>query len=216
MTKFVLSTPFMLTDIFLQLIKKYSNDHELANNLWLEIFTKYSEPKRHYHTIDHLEDMVTNLKEVKGKIDDWDTTLFAVFYHDIIYRASSKTNEADSAKLAKKRLTEIGFNKDKIDKCLAMILATKQHLPSEDNDTNYLIDADLAILGKNPEDYQKYSNQIREEYTIYADFMYNSGRKKALLHFLEMDAIYKTEHFLKKQEEQARINIKNELDNLNH
>jgi len=206
----------MLTDTFLQLVKKYSKDHELANNLWLEIFTKYSEPKRHYHTIDHLEAMITDLKEVKGKIDDWDTTLFAVFYHDIIYKASSKTNEGDSAKLAKKRLSEIGFNNDKIDNCLAMILATKQHLPSEDSDTNYLLDADLAILGKNSEDYQKYSNLIREEYTIYADFMYNSGRKKALLHFLEMEAIYKTEHFFKKHEEQARTNIKSELDNLNH
>lgn len=202
----------MLTDTFLQLVNKYSKNTELATNLWLEIFTKYSEPKRQYHTIDHLEAIITDLNEVKGKIDDWDTTLFAVFYHDIIYRASSKTNEADSAKLAKKRLTEIGFNKDKIDKCLAMILATKQHLLSEDNDTNYLLDADLAILGKNSEYYQKYSNQIREEYTIYADFMYNSGRKKVLLHFLEMEAIYKTEHFLKKYEEQARINIKNELN----
>ena len=206
----------MLTDTFLQLVKKYSKDHELANNLWLEIFTKYSELKRHYHTIDHLEAMVTDLKEVKGKIDDWDTTLFAVFYHDIIYKASSKTNEGDSAKLARKRLAEIGYPTDKIEKCVDMILATKQHLPSEDSDTNYLLDADLAILGKNSDDYQKYSYQIREEYTIYADFMYNSGRKKALQHFLEMDAIYKTDYFLKKYDEQARTNIKNELDNLNN
>lgn len=206
----------MLTDTFLQLVNKYSKNTELATNLWLEIFTKYSEPKRQYHTIDHLEAIITDLNEVKGKIDDWDTILFAVFYHDIIYKASSKTNEADSSKLAKKRLSEIDLSNDKIDKCLAMILATKQHLPSEDSDTNYLLDADLAILGKNPEDYQKYSNQIREEYTIYADFMYNSGRKKALQYFLEMEAIYKTEHFFKKYEEQARINIKNELDNLNH
>lgn len=206
----------MLTDTFLQLVNKYSKNTELATNLWLEIFTKYSEHKRQYHTIDHLEAIITDLNEVKGKIDDWDTTLFAVFYHDIIYKASSKTNEADSSKLAKKRLSEIDLSNDKIDKCLAMILATKQHLPSEDSDTNYLLDADLAILGKNPEDYQKYSNQIREEYNIYADFMYNSGRKKALQYFLEMEAIYKTEHFFKKYEEQARINIKNELDNLNH
>lgn len=61
----------MLTDTFLQLVTKYSKDHELANNLWLEIFTKYSEPKRHYHTIDHLEEIVADLKEVKNKIADW-------------------------------------------------------------------------------------------------------------------------------------------------
>ena len=204
----------MLTDTFLQLVKKYSKDHELANNLWLEIFTKYSESKRHYHTIDHLEAMITELKEVKDIISDWDTTLLAAFYHDIIYKASSNTNEADSAKLAKKRLTEIRYPVDKIEKCVAMILATKQHELSQDIDTNYLIDADLAVLGKNAEEYQKYTEQIREEYTIYPDFMYASGRKKALQHFLQMETIYKTEYFINKYEKQARQNISNEIETL--
>lgn len=114
------------------------------------------------------------------------------------------------------KFSEIEYPAEKIVKCVNMILATKSHDRSDDSDTNYLIDADLAILGKSPYDYQKYTEQIREEYYIYPDFMYNSGRKKALLHFLDMEAIYKTEHFFKKHEEQARINIKNELDNLNH
>lgn len=204
----------MLTDTFLQLVKKYSKDHELANNLWLEIFTKYSEPKRQYHTTDHLEAMLIDLKQIKDKIIDWDTTLFAVFYHDSIYKASSSTNEGDSAKLAMKRLSEISYPSEKAAKCANMILATKSHELSEDVDTNYLVDTDLAILGKNPEDYQRYTEQIREEYTIYPDFMYTSGRKKALQHFLQMETIYKTEYFQKKYEQQARVNISNELEEL--
>ncbi|MET0944884.1 MAG: hypothetical protein ABWY22_05720 [Flavobacterium sp.] len=203
----------MLTDIFLQLVNKYSNNNELATNLWLEIFTKYSESKRHYHTIDHLEAMIIDLKEVKHKIADWDTTLFAVFYHDIIYKASSSSNEADSAKLAIQKLSEIGYPAEKAAKCGKIILATKLHEKSDDNDTNYLIDADLSILGKSPYDYQKYTEQIREEYSIYPDFMYTSGRKKALQHFLQMETIYKTEHFFKKYERQARLNISNEIEN---
>jgi len=202
----------MLTDIFLQLVNKYSNNKELATNLWLEIFTKYSEPKRHYHTIDHLEAMLGNLNEVKSLVADYDTTLFAVFYHDIIYKASSNTNEADSAKIAIQRLAEIGYPGDKITKCANMILATKTHETTADIDTNYLLDADLAILGSTPYDYQKYTEQIREEYTIYPDFMYTSGRKKALQHFLQMEKIYKTTYFLKKYENQARININTEID----
>lgn len=202
----------MLTDIFLQLVNKYSNNKELATNLWLEIFTKYSEPKRHYHTIAHLEAMLGNLYEVKSLITDYDTTLFAVFYHDIIYKASSNTNEADSAKIAIQRLAEIGYPGDKITKCANMILATKTHETTADIDTNYLLDADLAILGSTPYDYQKYTEQIREEYTIYPDFMYTSGRKKALQHFLQMEKIYKTTYFLKKYENQARININTEID----
>jgi predicted metal-dependent HD superfamily phosphohydrolase len=205
----------MLTDIFLQLVKKYTNDHELANNLWLEIFTKYSEPKRHYHTIDHLKNMHRDLNDVKDKIEDWDTILFAFFYHDIIYKAYSNSNESDSAKLAMQRLSDLGYPAPKIAKCANMILATKHHTLSDDDDTNYLLDADLAIFGQPTEEYQKYSEQIREEYTLYADFMYNSGRKKALQNFLQMEAIFKTDHFRKKYEKQARMNITNELDSLN-
>lgn len=205
----------MLTDTFLQLVSKYSDDHEIANNLWLEIFTKYSEPKRHYHTIDHLETIISDLKEVKDKIIDWETTVFAIFYHDIIYKVTSSSNEEDSTKLAMKRLSEIGYPNEKITKCATMILATKLHELSEDNDTNYLTDADLAILGKSPEDYQKYTEQVRKEYAIYPDFIYTSGRKKTLQHFLQIDSIYKTECFLKKYNQQAKLNINNELEVLN-
>lgn len=201
----------MLTDIFLHLVKQYSADHELANNMWLEIFTKYSEPKRFYHKIERIEAIVTELKEVKDRIEDWNTVLFSVFYHDIIYKASSNSNEEDSAKLAMQRLSEIKYPAEKIDKCAQLIIATKNHQFSEDADTNWLTDADLAILGQNPETYQAYADNIREEYTLYPDFLYNSGRKKALQHFLQMDSIYKTEHFINKYENQARINIQNEL-----
>lgn len=204
----------MLTDTFLQLVNKYANNNELATNLWLEIFTKYSEPKRHYHTIAHLENIVSDLNEVKNQIQDWDTILFAAFYHDIIYKASSSTNESDSAKLVMQKLSEIKYPKEKIAKCSNMILATKQHEHSEDDDTNYLTDADLAVLGSSQYDYQKYTEQIREEFSIYPDFMFNTGRKKALQHFIEMKAIYKTEYFFKKYEKQARINISNELEGL--
>lgn len=201
----------MITDTFLKLVKKYSNNDELANNLWLEIFTKYSDVKRHYHTIDHLEAMISILNEVKENIEDWDTTLFAVFYHDIIYKASSSTNEADSAKLAMERLNALAYPANKIAKCANMILATKQHLTSEDNDTNFILDADLAILGTNEEDYQKYKDQIREEYAIYPDFMYNAGRRKTMQKFLKNDSIYKTVFFTTKFNQQAKNNIEKEL-----
>ena len=205
----------MLTDTFLQLVNKYAKNNELATNLWLEIFTKYSEPKRHYHTSEHLEAIIKELTQVKDKINDWDTTLLAVFYHDIVYKASSNTNEGDSAKLAMTKLTEIGYPAPKIAHCANMIRATKLHEPADDNDTNYLIDADLAILGAAPYEYQKYTEQIREEYAIYPDFMFNAGRKKALQHFLQMESIYKTEHFKNKYENQARTNLNNELTELN-
>jgi predicted metal-dependent HD superfamily phosphohydrolase len=204
----------MLTDIFLKLVAKYTPNHELANDLWLEIFTKYSEPKRHYHTIAHLENVVADLMKVRDKIEDWETTLFAVFYHDIVYKATSSSNEADSAKTAQKRLAEIGFPEARIVKCAQMILATKQHELSDDNDTNLLTDADLAILGEAPYEYQQYSENVRAEYSVYPDFIYNPGRKKALQHFLDMERIYKSDFFFSLYEENARRNISEEISGL--
>ena len=109
------------------------------------------------------------------------------------------------------RLAEFRYPAGKIAKCANMIITTKEHLLSEDNDTNYLIDADLSILGRKADDYQKYTEQIREEYSIYPDFMYNKGRKKALQHFLQAEKIYKTEYFIKKFEKNAKENVSNEL-----
>ena len=90
------------------------------------------------------------------------------------------------------------------------IKCTKSHEFS-DSDTNYFTDADLSILGKSWKTYEEYYQQIRKEYKIYPDFIYNSGRKKALQHFLKMDRIFKTDYFFEKYEIQARENLQNEL-----
>ena len=71
---------------------------------------------------------------------------------------------------------------------------------------------DLKILSKDWEDYSIYFQQIRKEYSIYPDFLYNPGRKKALQHFLEHDYIYQTETFRNLYERQAKMNIQKEID----
>ena len=108
-------------------------------------------------------------------------------------------------------MTEIDVDADTLNKCTNIILATKKHLWNEDNDLNLFTDADLSILGADWNDYETYLKQIRKEYTIYPDIIYNSGRKKVLQHFLSMETIYKTEYFYKKFETKARQNLQGEL-----
>jgi predicted metal-dependent HD superfamily phosphohydrolase len=200
----------MLTDRFLQLVAGYTANPSLANSLWLEIFAKYSEPGRHYHTTEHLEKILAELDEVRHQITDWDTMLFALFYHDIIHTAISSANETESARIAKQRLAEIGYPEEKIAKCKSMILATKNHQLSDDPDTNFLIDADLAVLGQDTANYQQYAEDIRKEYAVFPDLLYDYGRKKMIQHYLKMKPIYKTDHFFYKYESQARKNLENE------
>jgi predicted metal-dependent HD superfamily phosphohydrolase len=200
----------MLKEIFYQLVARYSTDRELAENLWQEIENKYS-VDRYYHNLDHLENMYLQLKEVKSMILNWDTILFALFYHDIIYHHAGLDNEEKSAELAIARLSTIGFPKSQIDKCKEIILASKSHMVSNDFEVNYFTDADLSILGHPWEVYFSYSKNIRKEYSIYPDFIYTGGRKKVLRHYLGMSRIYKTSFFFDKFEITARENLAREL-----
>lgn len=197
-----------LKSIFSNLISKFSNNEKLKLNYWQEIQKSYSQKSRKYHNLAHLENMILELENVKDEISDFDALLFSVFYHDIVYKATSKDNEEKSAEIAKKRLERINISNERINKIYNQILATISHKKSEDSDANFLLDADLAILGK---DYENYIHQIRTEYSIYPDFLYNPGRKKVLTHFLEFDEIFKTDYFKGIYEKIARENIKREI-----
>ncbi len=100
------------------------------------------------------------------------------------------------------------------DLCYSGILATKDHEVSNHPDLNFLIDADLAILGRDWDDYYDYTQKIRKEYRIYPDFLYRKGRKNVLQQFLKMESIFKTKHFSIKYEEKAKNNLHRELNSL--
>ncbi len=186
----------------------------LINSLWQEIERHYSNSKRHYHNLSHLEYMVKKAELFKHQIEDYNTLLFSIFYHDIIYRTTRKDNELKSAQLAEKRMLELGLPAEKIKKCFAQILATQHHEPTEDNDTQYLLDIDMAILGEDAETYKDYTKKVRREYSIYPDLLYKPGRKKVLQNFLKQEQIFQTVEFHERFEEQARINIQQEIKEL--
>lgn len=203
-----------LKERFLQNCFIFSTDQNLIENLWSEIEKKYSEKSRHYHNLVHLENMFAELDPIKEKTTDFANISFSVFYHDVIYDATSKLNEEKSAEFAEIRLKKLDLSQDPIKKISGQIIATKSHQKSEDNDVNYLLDADLSILGKNLETYLDYTKKIRKEYSIYPDLLYKPGRKKVLKHFLELENIFKTEFFQRKYEKQARENIQFEIGRL--
>lgn len=204
----------MLKETFIALFKRYADDKGLMNELWLEIYKNYSSKNRHYHTLQHLDNLLAQLSEIEHQIQNWDTVLFSMYYHDIIYNSLKSNNEEKSTTLAEKRLKQISVSLGQIESCKNQILATKTHINSTDLDTNYFTDADLSILGQDWENYLHYSQSVRKEYAIYPDFIYNPGRKKVLQHFLEMDSIFKTDFFYQKFEEQAKSNIQKEIAKL--
>ncbi len=200
-----------LRQTFFNLLQSYNSDEQQIETLWNEIETAYSEKSRHYHTLSHLEHLLYQLEQVKTEILDWNAVLFTLYYHDFIYSAIRKDNEAKSAAVAEKRMLGLSVPNAVIDKTVKQILATQKHLLSEDPDTNLFTDADLSVLGLDWESYTAYFKNVRKEYSIYPDLLYIPGRKKVLKHFLEMERIYKTAYFFSTFEAQARKNIRQEF-----
>ena len=176
-----------LPSIFLSLSSHYTNDSLLSGRLWEEIRKAYSGKKRHYHNLAHLEHLYLQLLPIRETVEDWDAVLFALFYHDVVYKITRSDNEEKSAEMARERLQELHVPQERSERCVAHILATKGHTVAADPDTNLFIDADLSILGQPQSNYAEYARQIRQEYALYPDVLYKPGRRKVLRHFLEME-----------------------------
>lgn len=202
----------MLKDLFLKLIRKYSNNENYNSECWSEIENKYSSKTRHYHNLNHLKNMITELRNVESQVENLDTLLFAIYYHDIIYNPAKSDNEHQSALLFNKRISETSFAN--LQECMALIDSTKEHKLSKDKDTNILLDIDLSTLGKSTYEYKEYCENIRKEYQMYSDAAYCKGRKEVIMNILELDSIYKTAFFKQEYENQAKENLRNELRQL--
>ena len=204
----------MLQETFTDLAKGYSDDPELVERLWEELVSFYTDEHRYYHSLSHLENVFLRLKEVRELISDWDVILFSLFYHDIIYDVEKADNEEQSACLAEERLLQLQVPVAKIQQCREQILATKKHDFHSDPDTNYFTDADLSILGQDWESYQAYARNVRKEYAVFPDTVYNAGRTKVLEHFSQMDRIFKTDYFHDRLEKQAKENMQREIEEI--
>lgn len=204
----------MFKQIFTAELSLLTEDATLIEIYWNEIEKHYSKTNHHYHNLSHLDNILLSLLPIKHVISDWQTIIFSIAYHDIIYNVMNNNNEEKSAEFARKRLSALSIPIHQVDKCCKQILATKGHDNSNDDDTNIFTDADISILGTDEENYKRYADFIRKEYKIYPDFLYNPGRIKVLKHFLEMKKIYKTDFFYSKYEDQARINIEYEIRQL--
>jgi predicted metal-dependent HD superfamily phosphohydrolase len=154
------------------------------------------------------------LEPVLDQLEDPDAIVFAIAYHDMVYKVTRSDNELQSAEVMKLRLGSFEMGQARIDRIARHILATRSHEPTLDHDTAFLSDADLSVLGADPETYLAYAAAVRKEYRRFPDLLYRPGRRKVLRHFLDKPFIYQTSVFKDRWESTARRNLTNELRNL--
>lgn len=168
------------------------------------LMTRYLEPQRHYHTLNHINFGLSEYFKFFDKMDS--VTFFAWLYHDSVYIPHESDNEAKSAMLFEADNKQIGFDVNDADKIVALILST-----THTDHRNIVTDIDLAGLGSPPEKYDENSRLIRIEYSFADDTMWKAGRAAFLTTFLARPQLYFSPQFAGAYTLQAHENMTREL-----
>lgn len=206
----------LVSDAWRDLVRRHGRDVPSAENTLEELLRAYAESHRHYHTLDHIADLLRLLEE-HGGVSDADAVKLAILFHDAVYDPARQDNEAASANLAVKQLSALGFPRQLLGKVKTFILAT-QHgaAPQAVGDVNLdlLLDLDLSVLAVASDRYRTYASAIRREYAAVPDALYRPGRRRVLERFLARPQIYRTERLRALWEAPARANLSAETATL--
>ncbi|MEN8625638.1 HD domain-containing protein [Psychrobacter proteolyticus] len=186
------------------------------DRLWQDIVTRYGEPQRAYHTLNHIEQLLVQFENIKHYLAEPHITALALYYHDVIYDPTRSDNELKSADFATDALSPY-LSPEQCQQIYALIMMTANHQIDESidsvkySDAAYLLDMDLSILGAPWPTYKQYAKAIRQEYAHVADDNYRDGRTAVLQGLLAHPKLYLTDHYYNQLETQARDNINHEL-----
>jgi predicted metal-dependent HD superfamily phosphohydrolase len=168
----------------------------------------YAEPHRAYHTLAHVAHVLAELEAVA--VTDA-AVAWAAWFHDVVNVPARRDNEARSAARAVRALEALGLAR-LAPRVAALVLATRDHVAAPgDEDALRLLDADLAVLGAEPEAYRAYADAIAREHRAIPGFLYRRGRRRFLTAILARPAIFRTVPFHDRYERRARENLAGEL-----
>ncbi|MET1161491.1 MAG: hypothetical protein ABWY48_03045 [Pseudoxanthomonas sp.] len=192
----------------------------LPTSMLSELEAAYATPLRAYHNFGHVQEVLHRFAEVTvgpGWTQPSEVYL-AVLYHDAIYEAGRKDNEARSADLAMAQiarwLPEQGIDTLRVADLIKLTARHGQFSPDdfgEDGfslDTRHFLDCDMAILGASPEVFDAYDAGIAEEYRGHVPgFLFRLNRKRFLKGLLARQRIYLSDWFHQRYDAAARVNL---------
>ncbi|HJY78040.1 MAG TPA: hypothetical protein VKE95_15495 [Burkholderiales bacterium] len=177
----------------------------------------YGSAGRFYHTWDHVLDCVEKL----GHFPEAGRASFlALLFHDAVYVAGRKDNEARSAALAIEVLRrDARVEAGELQAVERMILATRDHrlAPGEhDAAVALVLDVDMSVLGAAPQTYRRYAEGVRAEYVPAAASatQFAAGRMAFLSRLLGPEPVFHTAQGFARWERAARENVARELAEL--
>lgn len=194
---------------------------ELPPALMAGLRAAYTTPPRAYHHFGHVQEVLSHFAEVERDVgwrrprEVW----LAMLFHDAIYDAGARDNEARSAALAREAIADhlphAGFDVARVE-ALILLTASHGHVDREthDDDTRHFLDCDMAILGAEPALYDHYERSIAKEYAFVEPAMYRMGRAAFLSGLLARPRIFLSDRFHASHDDPARTNLARALASL--
>jgi predicted metal-dependent HD superfamily phosphohydrolase len=184
--------------------------------LWPQLQSAYATPPRAYHSWQHVE---ACLEAAQSYVFDEPVSVYlALLFHDAIYIAGRKDNEALSARLMQDCLAPHPALHFADPAATRMILATANHAalpPDAPRDDQLMVDIDLGILATAPHIYTRYAAQVRQEWVpaVVSEAQFNVGRTQFLCATLQAPRVFHSAEFAH-HEAAARRNMEAELAQL--
>ncbi len=201
----------LLQHYWIRLITPLGADHTTAYAVFDRLVAAYTEPHRHYHTLEHLAELLKVLGRLANESANPTALFIAAWFHDVIYDPQRTDNEAQSAERARTELHSLTLEPALISAAANLILATDYRLDVSDPDALILRDADWAILGAGEARYRRYATAIRAEYAFVSDDDYRRGRSAVLNQLLARPRLFHTQRMFTEAEAAARNNLTDEL-----
>ncbi|WP_061299136.1 HD domain-containing protein [Herbidospora cretacea] len=184
-------------------------DSAAGRALLAELSARWAEPHRRYHTTTHLNAVLAAIDVIQVHARDPRAVRLAAWFHDAVYDGRPGVDEDRSAQLAQSRL--IALDLPVALEVARLVRVTATHAYEEDDlDAAVLCDADLAVLGQDPDTYDAYAAAIRQEYRHVPDPLFRVGRAAVLRRLLD-GPLYGTETARDLWERQARQNLAREI-----
>jgi predicted metal-dependent HD superfamily phosphohydrolase len=187
-----------------------------AHAEWHRLVTRYSEPHRAYHTLEHVLECQRELDPCRALASDPDALEAALWFHDAVYDPRSSDNEEASAALAREVLERTDMDPDRVERVERLILCTRHAAVAVGHDEALIVDIDLAILGAPSERFDGYEQAIRREYAWVPEAVFRTQRALFLEALCARPHLFTTERFRQRLESQGRENLARSISRLRH
>lgn len=209
----------VVAQAWLSAVERLGGDVTMATPAADELERRYAEPHRAYHVGAHIEAVLRDAARLGGEtgLDGASSALVALAAcaHDVVYDPRPGQDERASAAWAQDRLTSAGVSAEYVVRVARLVRATAAHeSDADDLAAAVLLDADLAILAAPAEEYASYVAAVRSEYGGLADEQWRAGRVEVLSALLHRPRLFGTDCAHAAWEEDARRNVRAELDSL--